>query len=317
MTKFGLFLSSEEHGPGELVRQAQQAESAGFDSVFISDHFHPWIDRQGESPFVWSVIGAIGATTQLQVTTGVTCPTVRIHPAVIAHAAATSQLLCDGRFRLGVGSGEALNEHILGDRWPAAQKRLDMLDEAVGVIRQLWTGSTVTHAGRYYRVENARIYSLPHEPPPILVSGFGPDAVDLAARIGDGFVTVEPEQSFVERYRAGGGSGPTVAAVKVCWDSDEARARKQAHALWPTDCLPGQLNQELATPALFEAASSLVTEALVAEKIPCGPDPDHHVEAIGRYVDAGFDEIYINQVGDDLDGFLGFWNGELRGRLGL
>jgi G6PDH family F420-dependent oxidoreductase len=316
VTQFGLFLASEEHRPRELVRQAQQGADAGFNSVFISDHVHPWIDRQGESPFVWSVIGAIGATTSLEVTTGVTCPTVRIHPAIVAQAAATSQLLLDGRFRLGVGSGEALNEHILGDRWPMAQERLDMLEEAVGVIRKLWGGSTVTHAGRHFRVDNARLYSLPADLPPILVSGFGPHAVELASRVGDGFVTVEPERSFVERYRAGGGSGPTIAAVKVCWDTDESRARKQAHALWPTECLPGQLNQELAMPAHFEQAVSVVSEDMVAERIPCGPDPDRHLTAIGEYIDAGFDEVYINQVGDNLDGFLGFWEKELRGRLG-
>ena len=177
MAEIGLFLSSEEHGPKELVAQAQRGEEAGFGSVFISDHFHPWIDRQGESPFVWSVIGGIAATTEMKVTTGVTCPLVRIHPAIVAQAAATSQLLLDGRFVLGVGTGEALNEHILGDHWPPAATRLEMLEEAVGLLREMWEGKRTTRYGRHYTVENARIYSCPDAPPPIVVSAFGPEAL--------------------------------------------------------------------------------------------------------------------------------------------
>src|ERR1700728_5291888 len=218
MAEIGAFLSSEEHGPSDLVAQAQLAERSGFRSVFISDHFHPWIDRQGESPFVWSVIGAISASTDLKVTTGVTCPTVRVNPAILAQAAATSQLLLDGRFVFGVGSGEALNEHILGHRWPPVETRLEMLEEAVEVIRQLWEGGLVTHHGRYYTVENARIYSLPDSPPPIVVSAFGPDATDVAARIGDGFVTVQPDAELLERYRKNGGTGRALAGAEGCWD---------------------------------------------------------------------------------------------------
>src|SRR6478672_8382695 len=180
MAEIGYFLSSEEHGPAELVHQARLASDAGIGSVWISDHFHPWLDEQGESPFVWSVIGAIAATTPLAVTTAVTCPTIRIHPAIIAQAAATAALLLDGRFELGVGSGENLNEHILGDRWPITDERLDMLEEAVAVMRELWTGEEVTHRGPHYCVENARIYSRPDVPPKVLVSGFGPKSTSLA-----------------------------------------------------------------------------------------------------------------------------------------
>src|SRR5213080_4406102 len=177
--KLGYFLSSEEWGPNDIVRLARRAEEAGFHSLWISDHYHPWIDEQGHSPFVWSAIGAIAATTELPVTTGVTCPTLRIHPAVVAHAAATSAVMLEGRFNLGVGSGEALNEHILGEHWPEADVRLEMLEEAVEVMRELWKGGDVSHQGRHYTVENARIYSLPDELPPILVSGFGPKAIDV------------------------------------------------------------------------------------------------------------------------------------------
>lgn len=315
MTQFGIFLSCEEHGPGEILDQAQQAAGAGFESLLLSDHFHPWTDAQGESAFVWSVIGAIASTTSLKVTTGVTCPTVRIHPAIIAQAAATSQLLLKGRFRLGIGSGEALNEHILGDKWPPAATRLEMMEESVEVMRKLWTGENVTHHGRHYHVENARIYSLPAEAPPIIVSAFGPNATDLAAKIGDGFITVEPDDASVKRYRAQGGKGPTVGAIKVCWGKDEAAARKLAHTLWATESLPGQLNQELPTPAHFEQATSLVTEDMVADSVPCGPDPDRFVSALKEYEDAGFDEIYMNQIGKDLAGFLDFWKRELQPRL--
>ena len=298
-----------------MVACAQQAESAGFDSILVSDHFHPWLDSQGESPFVWSVLGAIAATTRHRITTGVTCPTVRIHPAILAQAAATTQQLAEGRFRFGIGSGENLNEHILGHRWPPVATRLEMLEEAVEIIRLLWQGGLVTHHGRYYTVENARIYTLPAEPPPIYISGFGPEATALAARIGDGYVNTSPSRVLLQQYAEAGGRGPKLAAVKICYGPDEAAARKLAHQRWRTSGVAGQLNQELAMPSHFEAASQLVTEDLVAESITSGPDPDRHVQAIQKYVDVGYDEIYIAQVGDDQEGFLNFFAKELMPRL--
>ena len=195
--KIGYFLSSEEWGPHDLISQAVKAEQAGFEGLWISDHYHPWNDEQGHSPFVWSVIGAIAqATESMKVTTAVTCPTVRIHPAIIAQAAATSAVLLDGRFCLGLGSGEALNEHILGGRWPGADERLEMLEEAVEVIRALWQGGVQHHRGRHYRVEHARVYDLPEPAPPIVLSGFGPKSVKLAARIGDGYCTRGSRRRF-------------------------------------------------------------------------------------------------------------------------
>ncbi len=298
--KIGYFLSSEETAPRELVRQASLAEQAGFDGLWISDHFHPWNDEQGHSGFVWAMIGAIAqATSRMKVTTAVTCPTIRLHPAIVAQAAATCAVLLQGRFALGLGSGEALNEHVLGDRWPEADERLEMLEEAVEVIRTLWQGSSQSHRGRHYRVENARIYDLPEEPPPILISGFGPKATELAARIGDGFCTVAPVAEAVKTVRQEGGERKLVAGgVKVCWDEDEQRARKTAHRLWPNDGLPGELAQILPTPAHFEQASELVSEQQIAESIPCGPDLDAHLEKIREYEEAGFDELYVQQVGD-------------------
>jgi G6PDH family F420-dependent oxidoreductase len=315
MAEIGLFLSSEEHGPKELVDQAKRGAEVGFSSVLISDHFHPWTDRQGESPFVWSVIGGIAATTELKVTTGVTCPLMRIHPAIVAQAAATSQLLLDGRFVLGVGTGEVLNEHILGDHWPPVATRFEMLEEAVSLLRKMWEGKRTTHHGRHYTVENARLYSCPDEPPPIVVSAFGPLAVEMAARIGDGLVTVQPQGDVVARYRDHGGSGPTIVALKVCWDTDEARARRLAHELWPIEGLPGQLCQELPMPAHFEQAAALVTPDMVAERVACGPDPERHVQAIADCLDAGFDEVYISQIGPDQGGFLQFYKREIEPRL--
>ncbi len=303
--KIGYFLSCEEWAPRDLIAQAIKAEQAGFEGLWISDHFHPWNDAQGHSPFVWSVIGAIAqATENMHVSTAVTCPTVRIHPAIIAQAAATAAVMLDGRFSLGVGSGEALNEHILGDAWPEADERLEMLEEAVEVIRTLWQGGVHDHRGRHYRVSHARIYDLPEAPPEIIVSGFGPKAVELAARIGDGFCTVGPDAESVKQFRRSAKDGARVqGGLKVCWGEDEQQAVKTVHHLWPNEELPGELAQILPTPAHFEQASQLVTEEMIAESMPCGPDVDKHVEAIKAYAEAGFDELYVGQIGPDQDAF--------------
>jgi G6PDH family F420-dependent oxidoreductase len=315
--RVGYFLSSEEFDPRELVRLASLAEEAGFEGLWISDHFHPWNDEQGHSPFVWSTIGAISqATSSMKLTTAVTCPTTRIHPAIIAQAAATSAVLLDGRFTLGLGSGEALNEHILGDRWPQADERLEMLEEAVQVIRILWQGGTQSHRGRHYRVENARIYDLPERLPPILISGFGPKATRLAARIGDGFCTVMPEKETVEAFRSDAGRGKLVAGgVKVCWGEDEVQARATTHRLWPNEGLPGELAQILPTPAHFEQVSELIREDMVAETVPCGPDLERHADAIQRYADAGFDELYIQQIGSQQERFFEVYAQEILPRF--
>src|SRR3954469_24710042 len=312
--KIGCFLSCEEFGPLELVEQARRAEQAGFHALWISDHYHPWNDEQGHSAFVWSVIGALAEATSLPVTTGVTCPTVRIHPAVIAQAAATSGMLHQGRFNLGVGSGEALNEHILGDRWPEADVRLEMLEGAVEVIRTLWQGGQQSHHGRHYTVENARVYDLPDELPPILVSGFGPKAIKLAARIGDGFCTTSPEKEHIDLYRSHGGKGPVHAGAKVCYMADEDKARRTAHRLWPNEGLPGELAQVLPTPAHFEQACELVTPDMMSS--PVGPDLDAHAASLQEYADAGVDELYVQQIGPEQDAFFTTWAKEILPRFG-
>jgi G6PDH family F420-dependent oxidoreductase len=254
---------------------------------------------------VWSVIGALSEATRLPVTTGVTCPTVRIHPAIIAQAAATSAVLLEGRFNLGVGTGEALNEHILGDRWPEADVRLEMLEEAVEVIRTLWQGGQRSHHGSHYTVENARVYDLPDEPPRILVSGFGSKAIELAARIGDGFCTTSPDKEAIDLYRSQGGKGPVHAGTKVCFMADEDEARATAHRLWPNEALPGELAQVLPTPAHFEQACELVEPEMLVT--PVGPDIDQHVESLRQYADAGVGELFVQQIGPEKDAFFDTW----------
>lgn len=316
MTELAYALSSEEHDARTLVHAAQRAEAAGFRSLWISDHYHPWIDRQGQSPFVWSVIGGIAAATSgVTVTSAVTCPTVRVHPAIIAQAAATSSnMLPGGRFRLGVGSGEALNEHILGDRWPPVGVRHEMLAEAIAIIRALWTGRQVTHHGKHYTVENARIYTGPDGEIPVVVSAFGPRALRVAMAHGDGWMTTTADEKGLRAWRAGG-EGPAVVSMKCCWGPDEAAARRLAHELWPTSGLPGQAHQDLPTPAHFEQATSRVTEEQATNGTPCGPDPEPYVARFRELADLGFDEVAITPIGPDIEGFLRFWERELRPRL--
>jgi G6PDH family F420-dependent oxidoreductase len=306
MARYGYFLSSEEYEPTSLVRQARMAEQAGFDALWISDHFHPWLDDQGQSSFVWSVIGAISQVTSLPVTTSVTCPTTRIHPAIIAQAAATASLLTKGKFNLGVGTGEALNEHITGAKWPAAEERQDMLEEAVTILAELLTGEQLTYQGQYFRVDTARLYSLPGVPPPIYVSGFGKKSARLAARIADGYICMGPQGDLIRLYRdEGGGDRPVQGGIKGCWAPDTAQARKTMHRLWPTDSIPGESAQLLPLPRHFEQLAELVTEDMISA--PCGPDPEPYLEAIRAYEEAGFDEVYLGQVGGGLEGAFDFF----------
>jgi coenzyme F420-dependent glucose-6-phosphate dehydrogenase len=315
--EIGFALSSEEHGPLELIRLAARAEAAGFSFAMISDHFHPWTDHQGNSPFVWSVLGGIAqATSRIRVGTSVTCPTVRIHPAIIAQAAATTALMFEGRFFLGVGSGENLNEHILGVGWPPVTIRLEMLEEAVQVIRTLWTGGLQNHRGTYYRVENAKIYNLPPQPPAIFVAAGGKKAAALAGRIGDGLISVSPDRLTVDVFTAaGGGSKGKLGQAKVCYAPSEAAAVKTVLEWWPTVGVAGPLNSELPLPSHFEAAARGITEQEVSRLVVCGPDPERHVAEVRKFVDAGFDQVYIHQIGRDQEGFFHFYEKELRPRL--
>ena len=317
VTVYGAFLSAEEHRPLDLVAQAVRAEQAGFEALWISDHYHPWTGAQGQAPFVWSVLGAIAAqTSTVRCTTAVTAPIMRIHPAVLAQAAATTAAMFEGRFALGVGTGEALNEHVLGDAWPTLDVRLEMLEEAVEVLRALWTGELVRHRGRHYTVDTARLYTLPEAPPPVLVSGFGPKATTLAARIGDGYLNVDPSAELLQLYREQGGRGPAHGGVKVCWSEDEAEARRTVHRLWAHAAVPGEAGQQLPSPAHFEQISSVVTEEMAVGSVGAvGNRVEDFVEAVRPYVEAGYDEVYLSQIGAEQDGWFDFYERELRPAL--
>jgi G6PDH family F420-dependent oxidoreductase len=302
----GYFLSCEEYTAAQLVEQARAAEDAGFQALWISDHFHPWNDEQGESPFVWSVIGAISQVCSLRVTTAVTCPTVRTHPAVIAQAAATSAVMLRGGFTLGVGTGEALNEHILGDPWPSIDVRLEMLEEAVALMRRLWEGDFVTQSGPHYRVDNARIYSLPDTPPEVYVSGFGPKATDVAA----------PDAELVQRFKDGSGGKPAQAGAKVAYAPTVDEGVGHAHRLWANAGLPGELAQVLPSPRHFEQASQLVTEESTRESVVAGPDPQAHLDQVESYRLAGFDELYVANMGPHYRDMIDFYGKEILPAVG-
>ncbi|SIQ99322.1 TIGR03557 family F420-dependent LLM class oxidoreductase [Micromonospora avicenniae] len=314
--KIGYFLAAEEYTPAELLDQALGAERAGFQALWISDHYHPWVDAQGQSAFVWSMIGALSQVCRLPVTTAVTCPTVRIHPAVIAQAAATSAVLHSGRFVLGVGSGEALNEHILGDAWPQADVRLEMLEEAIEVIRELWRGGFVNHHGKHYTVEHARIYTRPDTPPPIYVSGFGPKAVDLAARVGDGYICTTPDPDLVRRFREGGGGDkPCQGGFKAAYADSEDEGAQVAYERWPNSGVPGELSQVLPSPRHFEQVSQLVEPEMMKKSFVCGNDAEAHLEMIDQYAKAGFDELYVANTGPHTQGLFDLYQREILPRF--
>jgi len=313
MTRLGIALSAEQHGPNALVEKARRAEEAGFEFALVSDHFHPWLAEQEESSFVWTVLGGIARETDtLEVGTGVTCPTIRIHPAIIAQAAATTAAAMDGRFFLGVGTGENLNEHVTGERWPAHHVRLDMLEEAVEVIRELWDGEMHSHYGDHYTVENARIFTRPDEPPPIHVAAEGPVMADAAGRIGDGLIATQPDESTVDGFQSeGDGDRPRYGQMAACYADSEDEATEIFHENWRNAGLPGELGQELATPKHFDQATQLVEPDELAESAAIGPDPEQYLQSIEEYVDAGFDHVYVHQANPDAEGFFEFYEDEV------
>lgn len=315
--RIGYKLATEAFGPEEIVRQSVLAETAGFDFVEISDHFHPWLDDQGHSPFTWTLLGAIAVRTErVALVTGVTCPTLRYHPAIIAQAAATTALLSRGRFTLGVGSGERLNEHIVGRGFPdTVRVRHEMLREAVEIIRLLWRGGYQSYEGRYLRLEDARIFDLPAEPPLIAVAASGRPSAELAAEVGDGLFATEAKPQLVEDYRQAGGTGPRYAEVPVAWAPEEEAAVQAVLATSRWALTGWKVMSELPNPVNFDAASATVRADDVLDAFACGPDPDRYVEAARRYVDAGFDHLVMQNAGPDPDGFLDFYRTELADRL--
>ena len=317
MTEFGYALSSDEHPPNDLVANARKAEEHGFEFAMISDHFHPWTDAQGHSPFVWSVIGGIAqATERIRLGTGVTCPTIRIHPAIVAHAAATCGAMMGGRFFLGVGTGENLNEHILGDHWPAPDERLELLEESVEVMRLLWEGGYQTHRGKHYTVENARIYDVPDDGVPVFVAAAAPRATELAGRIGDALISVAPDEEIVSKFEEAGGTGkPKYGQVMACYADSEEAAKKTVKEIWPNGSIKGDLSQELPLPKHFEQAAEMVSEDEVCEGVACGPDPEVHLAAIRKMADAGFTHVYVHQIGHEQEPFFDFYAREILPKL--
>jgi G6PDH family F420-dependent oxidoreductase len=316
MTTYGYKLMSEEHGPNELVRNAVLAEKAGFDFVAISDHYHPWLASQGHSPAAWTVLGAIAARTErVKLVTAVTCPGHRYHPTTVAQSAATLAILSGGRFTLGVGSGESLNEHVVSHAWPPPGERQDMLFEAIELMQKLFTGEQVTEQGEFYDVDRAKLWDVPSEPPVIAVAAGGPRAAQLAGERGLGLFATEAESSLVKTWAKAGGQGPRYAEVGLCWAKNEASALRTARERSRFSLLGWDVLAELPTPEGFEGASKHVREEDIAKEIACGPDPERHVAAVRKYIEAGFDHIVLNQAGPDQEGFMGFWQTELKPRL--
>jgi G6PDH family F420-dependent oxidoreductase len=306
MTRFGYTLMTEQSGPKELVRYAVSAERAGFDFEVSSDHYFPWLASQGHAPYAWSVLGAVAQVTeQVELFTYVTCPTMRYHPAVVAQKAATLQILADGRFTLGVGSGENLNEHVVGGRWPTISRRQEMLKEAIQIIRELFTGDLVDWKGEYFEVDSARIWDVPQTPVAIATAVSGERSVDMFAPLSDHLIAVEPNKDLVDAWhdarRATGlpGEVRVIGQIPICWDPDRDAAVQRAHDQFRWFGGGWAVNADLPTTAGFEGATQFVTPQDVADSIPCGPDLDAVVDAVRKYWEAGFTDIALVQIGDD------------------
>ncbi|GAA4563494.1 LLM class F420-dependent oxidoreductase [Micromonospora coerulea] len=314
--QIGYKLASEAFGPQELIRQAVRAEQAGFDFVEMSDHFHPWLEVQGHSSFTWSVLGAIAAKTNtLGLATGVTCPSVRYHPAIIAQAAATMALVSDGRFTLGAGAGERLNEHVVGQGFPSVRGRHERLREALEIIRLLWQGGYQSYEGKHLQLEDARVFDLPQRLPVIAVAASGRSSAAMAAELGDGLFATEPKSSIVAHYREAGGQGPRYAEVPMAWAPDEQQAVNAAKETSRWAVTGWKVMSELPNPVNFDAATTWVEDHHIRQQFSVGPDPEVHVAKVRAYVEAGHDHIVLQNAGPDPDGFLDFCAGDLNARL--
>jgi G6PDH family F420-dependent oxidoreductase len=321
MLKLGYKLMAEEHGPSALVRNAQRAEQAGFDFAAISDHYFPWLPEQGHAPFAWSVLGAIAqATERLGLMTAVTCPIMRYHPAIIAQAAATMGLLAENRFTLGLGAGERLNEHVVGEGWPGVAERHERLAEALDIIQGLLAGSLATWRGQYFRIDHARLFDRPTRKPDVIMAAGGPQAARLAAEKADGLIMTEASNDLIKAFKDGGGKGPRYAEVALCCAADEEQARKTAHRYFRWTVAGWPVLAELPHDEAFAAASEHVTVEAVAEAVSCGPSADRHLEAIDEYVRLGCDHIILTQIGPEQDFFLDLFERKLapalRGKRG-
>lgn len=316
--EIGYWLSSEEHTPCDLVEWAVRAEHEGYAAAVISDHFHPWVRTQGQASFVWGVLGAIAhATATLRVGTGVTAPIIRMHPVVVAHAAATAAVQFEGRFFLGLGSGERLNEHVTGQRWPASTERRAMLEEAVTIIRELFRGKNLNHAGDYFQVENAQLFTVPVTEPEIVLAASGAKGAELAGRVADGILGVEPAEKIVQAFEASGGKGKRrLGQLHVCWADDKAAAEKLVCEQWPNGGIQGAALSELTRPRDFEQLAGSLADDAITKNIVCGPDAQEHIEAVARFAAAGFTELYLHQIGPDQEGFFRFYSDHVLPNVG-
>jgi G6PDH family F420-dependent oxidoreductase len=308
----GYVLAGEEHAATDLVRHGVKAEEVGFSFLFVSDHFHPWNRQQGHGSAVWPVLGSLAtSTSKALLVNAVTCPILRFHVTTLAQAAATVQLLSGGRFVLGLGTGENLNEHVVGEGWPAFAERLERLEEAVGMLRELLRGEEVTHKGKYFSVDRAQLFDATPDLP-IALAASGPQAAALAGRLGDGLICLGDDADSLRGFgEAGGSDKPRLTQISVCWGADEAEAERTAHRLWPLVALDGNRFAALATPAEVEEACASVSVDEVAAAIVCGPDPARYREEIDRCLEAGFDGVALHQIGPNQDGFFDFWRREL------
>ncbi len=300
MTQFGYTMMCEQSPPDQLVRDVALAERAGFDFSVTSDHYQPWLPEQGHSGYAWSILGAAAqATDQIGLMTYVTCPILRYHPAVVAQKAATMQILSGNRFRLGLGAGENLNEHVVGQRWPAVGARHEMLGEALDIISALFDGEgTVNYRGRHFDVEQAQLWDLPTQRVPVGVAVSGPDSCTLAGRKADLMVAVEPDAELGELFDAAGGAGkPRVGQLAVCYDADRDAAVRRAHEQFRWFGLGWKVNADLPNPESFDSATQFITADQVAEQIACGADVEEHVDKVKPYLEAGFTEIALVQIG--------------------
>ncbi|PZF66152.1 LLM class F420-dependent oxidoreductase [Curtobacterium sp. MCBD17_013] len=302
MTNFGYTLMTEQSGPRELVRYAQKAEDVGYDFEVSSDHAFPWLESMGHAPYAWTVLGAVAqVTSTVELMTYVTCPTIRYHPAVVAQKAATLQILSEGRFTLGLGAGENLNEHIVGERWPAVGERQDMLEEAIHIIRALESGDVVTWEGTHFRVDQAKLWDVPDGGVPIGVAVSGAKGIERFAPLGDHMITTDPVPELVQGWDEHHQGAPSrkIGQIPICWDPDEDAAVVRAHDLFRWFAGGWHVNADLPTPASFDSASQFVRPEDVAESIACGPDLDRLAESVRPFLDAGFTDIAIVQVGDE------------------
>jgi len=316
MARFGYKLMSEEHGPRDLVRNAVRAEELRLEVLGISDHYLPWVSEQGHSPFAWSVLGSIAqATERAELLTAVTCPFQRYHPAIVAQAAATVAILSEGRFTLGLGAGELLNEHVTGEPWPRVAIRHEMLGEALDIVRLLLEGGERSYSGHYLELANAQVFDLPDRPPRIVLAASGTQSATLAAEKADGLMGVEPDDELIGSYRGAGGDGQTYAECGICFDRSEKKALEIVHRYHRWGVLGWSVLSELPGPRSFEEATATVKPEDLADEIPCGPDPERHLEKIEKFVEAGFDNILLMQIGPDQDAFFEFFEKELASEL--